>query len=168
MSLFYCKFSDSLKKPEFSDNLVMRAAAAAPPRRGSPEDSPRLPGRRQWPLLPWGTRLPVAPSAALTRVLCGDGTSNRRRWRAGARPRRRCPCRCCWWDRHSHRTRQRGREASTKHRASYSSRRAAGLHAWDSEAFLFGIGKIMCQRLRVKLRGCVKEAATAIRCVGSK
>ena len=25
MSLFYCKFSDSLKKPEFSDNLVMSA-----------------------------------------------------------------------------------------------------------------------------------------------
>ena len=25
MSLFHCKFSDSLKKPEFSDNLVMSA-----------------------------------------------------------------------------------------------------------------------------------------------
>ena len=25
VSLFYCKFSDSLKKPEFSDNLVMSA-----------------------------------------------------------------------------------------------------------------------------------------------
>ena len=24
-------------------------------------------------------------------------------------------------------------------------RRAAGLHAWDSEAFLFGIGKMMCR-----------------------
>ena len=26
----------------------------------------------------------------------------------------------------------------------------------------------MCQRLRVKLRGCVEEATVAIRCVGSK